>query len=189
MRAVARALAAFHVAAELCGNDAAAAPFTLAKRLRAYADALEPRPDAPGTAADLERLFAEQQRFLITAIETLLERVGAERVRCIHGRIDCRSVWVRQLRAVRLAKADPRACGDVAEDVASLAIDLRARHFLPMHWGTFDLTDEPIDEAPRELRRVLAREGADPDRVRLLAVGETWALPDAPASEARSPGD
>lgn len=57
-------------------------------------------------------------------------------------------------------------------------LDLGARTLLPMHWGTFDLTDEPLDEAPRELRRVLAERGGSPERVQLLAVGERWKLPD-----------
>lgn len=52
--------------------------------------------------------------------------------------------------------------------------DLRARQMIPMHWGTFDLTDEPIDEAAEVLRRLLAAEAADlSGRVRPLAVGET----------------
>jgi hypothetical protein len=127
VRAVARALAVLHDGAEVCGDDAPAAPLTLAKRLRAYADEFEARRETPGTAIDLQQLLAEQQRFLIDAIATLLERAGAGRVRRIHGRTGCRSVWVGPAREVRFARADPRAHGDVAEDVASLAIDLRAR--------------------------------------------------------------
>ena len=50
--------------------------------------------------------------------------------------------------------------------------DLGARHMIPMHWGTFDLTDEPADLAPR----VLQQAGADPERVHILAVGERWNL-------------
>jgi len=56
-------------------------------------------------------------------------------------------------------------------------LDLGARYLLPMHWGTFDLTDEPVDEPPRELERVLGAESADKDRVRTLAVGERWKIP------------
>jgi len=56
--------------------------------------------------------------------------------------------------------------------------DLRARYLLPMHWGTFDLTDEPMDEPPRALERAVVREGGDLERVKLLAIGETWAVPD-----------
>jgi len=61
--------------------------------------------------------------------------------------------------------------------------DLRARYMLPMHWGTFDLTDEPIDEAPRELRRVIEAAGESMDPIKLLAIGEGWHVPRA--NEAR----
>ena len=54
--------------------------------------------------------------------------------------------------------------------------DLRAQTLFPMHWGTFDLTDEPPDEAPRELRRLLPGSGVDANDVALMAVGETRAL-------------
>jgi L-ascorbate metabolism protein UlaG (beta-lactamase superfamily) len=43
-----------------------------------------------------------------------------------------------------------------------------------MHWGCFDLTDEPVDLAPRALAAAVAAAGGDPGRVRLLAVGERW---------------
>lgn len=56
--------------------------------------------------------------------------------------------------------------------------DLEARWMLPMHWGTFDLTDEPLDLPPRELARAVEETGGDPQQVRLLAVGERWHIPD-----------
>ena len=55
--------------------------------------------------------------------------------------------------------------------------ELRARTLFAMHWGTFDLTDEPPDEAPRALRRELSRAGVREDEVAVMAVGETRALP------------
>ncbi len=55
--------------------------------------------------------------------------------------------------------------------------DLRAATLFPMHWGTFELTDEPPDEAPRELRRQMPLAGVREDEVALLAVGERRALP------------
>lgn len=58
-------------------------------------------------------------------------------------------------------------------------VDLGARHFLPMHWGTFDLTDEPLDEAPRELRRAVERAGGSMDAVHLLPIGGSWHVPRA----------
>lgn len=66
-------------------------------------------------------------------------------------------------------------------------VDLGARHFLPMHWGTFDLTDEPVDEPPRELRRAVERAGATMDPVRLLAIGESWHVPNRAAAPVAAP--
>lgn len=55
--------------------------------------------------------------------------------------------------------------------------DLGARFMLPMHWGTFDLTDEPVDYPPQELERVLDEAGGDP-RVHLFEIGERWHIPE-----------
>jgi N-acyl-phosphatidylethanolamine-hydrolysing phospholipase D len=55
--------------------------------------------------------------------------------------------------------------------------DLRARTMLPMHWGTFDLTHEPVDEPARELERVVSAAGGDPSRSPILAIGESWRVP------------
>ncbi|MDX1648322.1 MAG: MBL fold metallo-hydrolase [Myxococcota bacterium] len=63
------------------------------------------------------------------------------------------------------------------EEAYDAFLDLRARLMVGMHWGTFDLTDEPLDLPPRELARVVAARGADPQRVRVLAVGERLELP------------
>ncbi len=51
--------------------------------------------------------------------------------------------------------------------------DLGARTFVAMHWGTFKLADEPLDEPPVRVERERVRRGLPGDRVRVLAVGET----------------
>ncbi|HUL60863.1 MAG TPA: MBL fold metallo-hydrolase [Anaeromyxobacteraceae bacterium] len=51
--------------------------------------------------------------------------------------------------------------------------DLGAHTFVAMHWGTFKLTDEPLDEPPRRLEVERRRRALPLERVRLLAVGET----------------
>jgi L-ascorbate metabolism protein UlaG (beta-lactamase superfamily) len=56
--------------------------------------------------------------------------------------------------------------------------DLGARDMIGMHWGTFDLTDEPLDEPPRELARAVSAAGADPAHVHVLAIGERWRVPE-----------
>ena len=56
--------------------------------------------------------------------------------------------------------------------------DLGARAMLPMHWGTFDLTDEPVDLAPHVLQQALADgDPGDRERIHTVAVGERWLVP------------
>ena len=45
-----------------------------------------------------------------------------------------------------------------------------------MHWGTFKLTDEPMDEPPARARRAWQATGLDPAHLWLLAPGESRAL-------------
>ncbi|MBI5482186.1 MAG: MBL fold metallo-hydrolase [Deltaproteobacteria bacterium] len=62
--------------------------------------------------------------------------------------------------------------------------DLGARHFVAMHWGTFKLADEPLDEPPLRLGAEWQRRSL-PDAARhVLAVGETITVrpPRGPAS-------
>jgi L-ascorbate metabolism protein UlaG (beta-lactamase superfamily) len=56
--------------------------------------------------------------------------------------------------------------------------DLAARRLVPVHWGTFDLSDEGVDEPPRELLRQLDKaENADlRDAVRVLPTGGSLEL-------------
>ena len=50
---------------------------------------------------------------------------------------------------------------------------VRGRRFLAMHWGTFDLAEEPPDEPPQRLLAEARRRNLDPDRVWVLNHGET----------------
>jgi L-ascorbate metabolism protein UlaG (beta-lactamase superfamily) len=54
--------------------------------------------------------------------------------------------------------------------------DLDARRVVAMHWGTFKLTDEPLDEPPRLFRDCAAERGLDEEAARIAAVGETITL-------------
>jgi len=51
--------------------------------------------------------------------------------------------------------------------------DLEARLAVAIHWGTFPLTDEPLDEPPQRLQRELAAAGIAPSRFAVLVRGET----------------
>jgi N-acyl-phosphatidylethanolamine-hydrolysing phospholipase D len=58
--------------------------------------------------------------------------------------------------------------------------DLAAKRSLGVHWGTFELTDEALDEPPKALVRVRAAQGVADDDFFVLAIGETRALPPRP---------
>jgi len=60
-----------------------------------------------------------------------------------------------------------------AEEAIQAAVDLGARRAVAMHWGTFDLTDEPLDEPPQRFRAAADEKGLGADRAWVLAVGET----------------
>ena len=60
------------------------------------------------------------------------------------------------------------------EDAAQAFRDLGARTLIPIHWGTFHLSDEPMGEPPVRLRAAM---GADADRILQLAIGESWFEP------------
>ena len=45
--------------------------------------------------------------------------------------------------------------------------------FIPSHWGTFRLTDEPLDEPPRLLRKTWAEAHLPENRLSLIKPGET----------------
>jgi N-acyl-phosphatidylethanolamine-hydrolysing phospholipase D len=59
------------------------------------------------------------------------------------------------------------------EEAARAAVDVRAARVVAMHWGTFDLTDEPLDEPPRRFRAAAAAAGYDAPRAWMLAIGES----------------
>jgi len=61
------------------------------------------------------------------------------------------------------------------EEAVRAAVDAGARRVLAMHFGTFDLADEPLDEPPLRFREEAARRGLGADRAWVLNVGETRA--------------
>ena len=70
------------------------------------------------------------------------------------------------VKMMREAHLDP-------EQAVQAALDLRARRALAMHYGTFDLSDEPLDEPPRRFRDAAAASALGPDAAWVLRIGET----------------
>lgn len=62
----------------------------------------------------------------------------------------------------------------------------RARCLLGMHWGTFDLTDEPLDHGPRELLpAILEERGHDPERFFVMRHGGVLSFGEGAWAEGR----
>jgi N-acyl-phosphatidylethanolamine-hydrolysing phospholipase D len=59
------------------------------------------------------------------------------------------------------------------EQAVQAGVELRARRLVGVHWGTFDLSDEPLDEPPRRFRAASAKAGYGPAAAWLLRIGET----------------
>jgi N-acyl-phosphatidylethanolamine-hydrolysing phospholipase D len=59
------------------------------------------------------------------------------------------------------------------EQAVQIFSDVRADRLLAMHWGTFDLADEPIGEPPERLEAEAHRRGWDEKRVWIMQPGET----------------
>lgn len=60
------------------------------------------------------------------------------------------------------------------EQALQAFVDLGATTFVAMHWGTFKLADEPLGEPPVRLEAERVRRGIPQERVRVLAIGESF---------------
>jgi N-acyl-phosphatidylethanolamine-hydrolysing phospholipase D len=59
------------------------------------------------------------------------------------------------------------------EEGFQIGKDVAARIVVAMHFGTFDLSDEAVDEPARRFRAEADRQGWGPDRAWIMKVGET----------------
>lgn len=101
--------------------------------------------------------------------------------------------WVKAARAwgpPRLAilpigaiGANGRASGNHITPATAVTAMRRigAASALAVHWGTFELTDEGVDQPPRLLAAALRGQGVSPARFRVLAPGVGWAVPQSSA--------
>jgi len=59
------------------------------------------------------------------------------------------------------------------EEALQAFMDLKAKYFIPIHWGTFKLSDEPLDEPLIRLNKGVEELGIDRNRIWVLKHGET----------------
>jgi L-ascorbate metabolism protein UlaG (beta-lactamase superfamily) len=62
------------------------------------------------------------------------------------------------------------------EQVWKMFASTRARYLVPIHWGTFKLSREPLEEP---LQRLLAAAGTAAERIVMRRIGGPWSLPPA----------
>nr|MBV6630326.1 MBL fold metallo-hydrolase [Oceanococcus sp. HetDA_MAG_MS8] len=57
--------------------------------------------------------------------------------------------------------------------------DLGAKVMLPIHWGSFKLTREPVAQPPQALRAAREKRGLNAEQAPVLKLGELWTWPSA----------
>ena len=66
-----------------------------------------------------------------------------------------------------------KAVHTTPEEAVQAFLDLDGRVMLGMHWGTFDLAEEPLDEPPVRMRAEFERRHLDAARAWIPEIGET----------------
>jgi len=81
------------------------------------------------------------------------------------------------LAALPIGAYEPKAMMEQShlnpEQAVVAGMDVGARRLVGIHFGTFDLSDEPLDEPPRRMRAAGREQGFADDDVWILNVGET----------------
>jgi len=60
------------------------------------------------------------------------------------------------------------------EQVWAMFLQTRAHYLIPIHWGTFRLSKEPMEEP---LKRLIAAAGSEQDRIVIRQIGGSWTMP------------
>lgn len=63
------------------------------------------------------------------------------------------------------------------EEAVQIHLDLQAKRSVGVHWGTFDLTDESLDQPPKDLAAARAAKGLPQAAFDVMAIGQTLKLP------------
>jgi N-acyl-phosphatidylethanolamine-hydrolysing phospholipase D len=94
---------------------------------------------------------------------------GFARIAEVFGGFDLAAVPIgayEPAAMMRAAHLDP-------EEAVRAALSLRARRAVGIHFGTFDLSDEPLDEPPRRFLDAAEAQGLGREAAWVLRVGET----------------
>ena len=59
------------------------------------------------------------------------------------------------------------------DEAVQVMLDVGAKQAIGVHWGTFSLTDEPLDQPPKDLEQALEARGIPRERFVVLKHGET----------------
>ncbi|OYT90625.1 MAG: MBL fold metallo-hydrolase [Burkholderiales bacterium PBB3] len=62
-------------------------------------------------------------------------------------------------------------------EAVQIHLDLKAKRSIGVHWGTFDLTDESLDQPPKDLAAARAANGLVAQDFDVMAIGQTLKLP------------
>ena len=63
------------------------------------------------------------------------------------------------------------------EEAVQIHLDLKAKRSIGVHWGTFDLTDESLDQPPKDLAAARATKNLSEESFDVLAIGQTLKIP------------
>lgn len=94
---------------------------------------------------------------------------GFERIGAAIGPFDLAALPIGAYEPVAMMRASHLN----PEESIQAAVDLRASRALAMHFGTFDLSDEPLDEPPRRFRAAASTGSLGADGAWILKIGET----------------
>lgn len=63
------------------------------------------------------------------------------------------------------------------DEAVQIHLDLKAKRSVGVHWGTFDLTDESLDQPPKDLAVARAAKNLSKETFDVMAIGQTLKLP------------
>ena len=90
--------------------------------------------------------------------------------------------------AIKLAGGPPSGNHIGPPEAVTAMGQIGAAYALGVHWGTFELTSETIDEPPQLLAKTLAERHIPATRFRVLEAGGSWDVPPLPAQASTGSG-